>query len=275
MQMDVQDIRKVMIDEWYVDLSKQGKVTTASKVYKLMNAIMKRAIDEGIRTDNPCKIRGASNATTGRKVNIPTEAELIAISEAINPRYRVMVLVAAYGGLRWQEVTELRRKDIERRKNGDKSYYVLHIRRAVTLSRGKFVVGPTKSSSGVRDVQVVSALTPILDRYMLAKVDPHPEALLFRAAEGGRAGVHLRHDVFYNSWNPALKKALEDSEGITFHSLRHFGASKLHQSGVPMKDLMTWLGDKSIEAVKRYLHESEEIGDFVERMDGGALEKIS
>lgn len=275
MSLDVCEIKKIMIDNWYMELSKQGKVTTASKVYKLMNAIMKRAIDDGIRTDNPCKIRGASNATTGRKVSIPSADELNRIAEVINPRYRELILLAGYGGLRWGEVTELRRKDVERRKEDGVSFYVLHISRAVTLCREKFIVNRPKSTSGTRAVRIPTALTPILDRYMLSSVDAQPEALLFKAAEGGRAGEHLRHDVFYNSWRPAIAKVFKNPEGITFHSLRHFGGTNMHQSGAPMKELMSWLGDSSITAVERYLHANNRIGNYVERMDVGSLAKTS
>ena len=39
-------------------------------------------------------------------------AEVAAVAEAIAPRFKALVLISAWCGLRWGEVTELRRKDI-------------------------------------------------------------------------------------------------------------------------------------------------------------------
>jgi len=62
-------------------------------------------------------------------------------------------------------------------------------------------------------------------------------------------------------------------EGVTFHTLRHTYGSHLEMSGCSLKGIMELMGDKSIDAVKRYLHLSkdykqEAVNKLDERMFG-------
>ena len=61
-------------------------------------------------------------------------------------RHRLMVLLAAWCGLRFGELTELRRSDLDL-KNGR-----IRVRRAVVHVDGVAVVGTPKSDAGTRDV---------------------------------------------------------------------------------------------------------------------------
>ena len=63
---------------------------------------------------NPCQIPGAgSDRAKERPVASP--AEVVALVEAITPRYRAAVLLAAWCGLRRGEVLGLRRDDVDLR----------------------------------------------------------------------------------------------------------------------------------------------------------------
>ena len=63
------------------------------------------------------------------------------------PRYRLLVQLAAWCALRFGELTELRRGDVDTRAG------VIRIRRAVVLVDGRFVVKEPKSEAGIRDVK--------------------------------------------------------------------------------------------------------------------------
>ncbi len=52
------------------------------------------------------------NPRTVREPVILTVSEVAELAEKIEPNYRALVLIAAWCGLRWGEVIELRRKDI-------------------------------------------------------------------------------------------------------------------------------------------------------------------
>ena len=73
---------------------------------------------------------------------------------------RLMVLLAAWCGLRFGELTELRRSDVDL-KNGR-----IKIRRAVVRVDGKAIVGTPKSDAGTRDVAIPPHLLPM-------RQDPH------------------------------------------------------------------------------------------------------
>ena len=69
-------------------------------------------------------------------------------------KYRLMVLLAAWCALRFGELTELRRKDIDLKAG------VIHVRRGVAWVDSKPVIGKPKSDAGIRDVAIPPHLLP-------------------------------------------------------------------------------------------------------------------
>ena len=262
LDQSVESISKPQIDEWYAKLISTGKKTSASKAYKLLSAILKRASEEGKIAKNPCAIRGAHSATTGKTVDSPTADEVAAIANAISPEYKTLVLVAAYGGFRFGEVTELRRKDVYPVEKAGQVSYEFRVRRAVTYVAGSYVIGKPKSEKSSRDVPLSPALTSAINDHLFNIVPEGDESLLFPSSSGG----HLPHYVFIKAWNKALKKAGISREGITPHSLRHFAGTHYHLAGATLPELMAWLGDSSIAAVQRYLHVTDRASEIASQM---------
>jgi integrase len=261
------EIKSAEVAEWWAKSIAGGKVTSTSKAYKLLSSVMKRAVEEGLLVVNPCKVKGAQNADSGKKVTWPNPDEVSMIATAINPRYRTLVMLAAYGGLRFGEITELRRKDFKKveRIQEDGTIvlgYVISIERGVTLVNKEFLFNDPKSSAGVREVPISSQLTLMIDVH-LATVAEAPHSLVFPAASGG----NLRHDVFMNSWNPALKRCGLENSGYTPHSLRHFAGTYLAKVGANLPELKKFLGDKSTPAVMRYIHATNRNDLLAEAME--------
>jgi integrase len=263
LKSNLDTITKSEIQEWYAKLVATGKRTAASKAYKLLSAVLKRAVDDELIAKNPCNIRGAHSASTGKTVNIPTADEVIAISNAIKPRFKSMVMVAAYGGFRFSELTELRRKDVKPVETNGQVGYVIRVERAVTFSDGNFIVDKPKSEMSTRDVSMPLALTSLINEHLFKEVNDDSEALLFPADAGG----HLPHYVFIKAWNRAVKKAGITRDGITPHSLRHFAGTHYHLAGATLPELMKWLGDSSIAAVQRYLHVTNRAATIASQME--------
>lgn len=263
LKSNLEAIAKNEIQEWYADLVASGKRTAASKAYKLMSAVLKRAVDDDLIAKNPCNIRGAHSATTGKTVNIPTTDEVVAISNTIKPYFKNLVMVAAYGGFRFSEITELRRKDVKAVELNGQVSYVIHVERAVTSVDGKFVIAKPKSEKSTRDVSMPLALTSLINEHLFSQVPDDSEALLFPAPSGG----HLPHYVFIKAWGRALKKAGISREGLTPHSLRHFAGTHYHLAGATLPELMMWLGDSSISAVQRYLHVTNRASTIASQME--------
>ncbi len=84
LEVDLETITKAQVDEWYAKMISTGKKTSASKAYKLLSAVLKRAAEGGKIAKNPCGILGAQSATTGKTVDTPSADEVAAIANAIS-----------------------------------------------------------------------------------------------------------------------------------------------------------------------------------------------
>ena len=266
--VSVDRISKQMVDKLYASICRTGKLTTASKIYKLLNAIFKRAVAYGYLEENPCSIKGANNLSSRKKVTTPKAEQVFDIAEAINPRFKFLVLLCAYAGFRFGEVTELRLKDVRVLEIDGQRRYEFNVERAVTYVGKSFVIDRPKSAMSVRKVLVTGRMTPVIDEYLSALDGEGPETLLFRT-QSTKEGVdeHLRHDVVAKNWARALKRAGITEEGITFHSLRHFAGTQYHLAGAVIPDLMKWLGDSSIASIQRYLHDTDRAASVTNNME--------
>jgi integrase len=272
--LNVEDIDSPMISEWWVDQIRDGKKTQPSKAYKLLSAVLKRAAGEKLIPVNPCMVKGATSAITGKQVQTPTPDDLALVAAHINPRYKKLVILAAYGGFRFGEITELRRRDVALTDRNGVPAYEISVTRAVTLVRdmnGKYVhlVGKPKSEAGSRVVKITSKLTPMIDE-LLSEIGAADDSLLFPAKIGPAgargANTHQRHDVFMNSWRPALKRAGIEAKKYAPHGLRHFAGTYLHRAGANIPELKAWLGDSTTTAVMRYIHPTDRGDQLVEMM---------
>lgn len=252
----IEEISAAQVSEWWAESISTGKKTAASKAYKLLSASLRRAVGEKVITSNPCMVKGAQSAVSGKKVLIPSLEEVGLIAQHINPRYSRLVILMAFGGFRFGEATELRRKDVNETVVNETRTFVFSVERAVTLvgtelGKGYHLVDKPKSDAGVREVTVSSMLAPMVES-ILGDLDEDTDSLLFpRASDTNR---HVRHDVFMNSWRPALVRAGIPAGKYSPHSLRHFAGSHLHLAGANIPELKQWLGDKSTAAVMRYVH---------------------
>jgi integrase len=265
--LPLSEINKKRIDTLFSKLRSEGKKTTAAKIYKLLNAIFRRAVDYGYVAANPCSIKGANSLTTGKPVNIPTVAEVWAIADLLPPKLRMMVLMCAYGGFRFGEVTELRVGDLKLVEQDGTRQYIVSVSRAVTLVGRAFVVNKPKSAMSTRSVVLTQGLTGEIGDYLYKHVEAHDSALLFpRSEEVDGRDIHLRHDVMSKKFTKVLRTLGIDGQGITFHSLRHFAGTQFNKSGATYAELMAWMGDSSIASIQRYLHVTGEAGQIANRM---------
>ena len=170
--------------------------------------------------------------------------EVAALAAAIDPRYRALVLLAAYSGLRAGELAALRRKHVDL------------LRRTVTVVEqvqrigGEFVVLPPKSAAGRRSVALPTLVATALQEHLAAFGEPGPEGLVFAAPGGG----FLRPENFRNRcWLPAVKTA--GVAPLRLHDLRHTCASLAIAAGADVKVLQRMLGHASAAlTLDRYGH---------------------
>ncbi|MGW3692141.1 tyrosine-type recombinase/integrase, partial [Streptomyces sp. NPDC005125] len=72
---------------------------TVVKAYQVLRAIMNTAVDDELVRRNPCRVKGADRYDVPERP-VLTVAEVYAVADAMAPRYRLLVLLAAFTTLR-------------------------------------------------------------------------------------------------------------------------------------------------------------------------------
>jgi integrase len=220
--------------------------TQPGAAYRLARAILNTAVDDGLIRSNPCRVKGAGRERSPeRPIAMPDEVYRIA--EAIDPRYRPMVHLAAYCSLRFGELAGLQRHRV------DLLHRTIRVEEsAVELSSGKTVFGPPKTDAGRRIVSIPEHLVAILDTYLAEHVGPDVDALVFTSPEGHP----LRRTKFRPRWIAACEAA--GISGLHFHDLRGSGSTWAAHEGATVRELMARLGHTTPNMAMRYQHATQE-----------------
>lgn len=220
--------------------------TWVAHAYSLLRAIMNSAYRDDLIQANPCRIERAGSSKKIHRTKPATLQELEVIAEAVPPRYRAMILLAAWCAMRFGELTELRRKDI------DVEAGVVFVQRGVVHVDGASIVGEPKTEAGIRRIHIPPHVLPAVLDHLDQHVEPDQEALLFPAKQGGHMVVGTLYKVYY----PARAKA--GRPDLRFHDLRHTGATLFAGTGATLADLMGRLGHTTPAAAMIYQHAAEE-----------------
>jgi integrase len=238
-RLDVLTVR-----EWLARLHREGDVTptTIAKAYRLLRRILAVAVEAGYLPRNPCTIKGAGveRAREMRHVSVP---ELLRLAGLVPDRYRTMVLLAGFGGLRWGELVGLRRRHVEL------ADATVTVAGQVTEVGGRFIAGPPKTSAGLRTVPLPVVVTTALVEHLDRHAQPGPDGLLFATA----TGRYLQRSNFSRQvWQPTVARA--GLAGLRFHDLRHTAATLAATAGATTRELMERLGHSTPAMALRYQH---------------------
>jgi integrase len=216
------------------------KPVMRSHAYGLLHAAIATAVTDGLIAANPCHIPRAGSAKRRREPVILTVAEVAELADTIRPeRMRALVLISAWCGLRWGEVTELRRKDIS------EGAQIITASRGVTHRDGVCRVDTPKSGNG-RAVVVPPHIRADIAHHIEAFVAEDAEALLFSPPRGG---CHLNDKTFRHHFMPALDAI--GRNGVRIHDLRHFAGTQAARVG-NLVETMGRLGHSTVTASLRY-----------------------
>ena len=241
----LKSITSETVGDWYADLDRT-RPTLRAHSYGLLRTILGSAVMDEKIPANPCHIRGAGNTKRAKKIKPATLVELEQITAAMPPKYRPMVLLSSWCGLRFGEVIELRRKDLDL-TNG-----IIHVRRGVVRADGQTIVGTPKSEAGSRDVAIPPHLIPMLREHVGSNISGGRDGLLFPAADGRS---HLAPSTLYRVFYPAREAAGRGD--LRWHDLRHTGAVLAAQTGATLAELMGRLGHSTPAAALRYQHAAQ------------------
>ncbi len=230
----------VVVREWHAAAMRGGGGRTSiAQSYRFLRAVMNGAVREGAVPRNPCQIAGAGS-DRAKERPVATPAQVAALVEAVTPRYRAAVLLAAWCGLRRGEVMGLHREDV------DLVSGTVRVRRnRVELDSGEAFDADPKTEAGKRTVAVPPHVLPVLRAHMGEWAGPVRVFV-------GRDGAPMRGNAVSRAFCRA--RAQVGMDDFTFHDMRHTGQTLAASTGATIKDLMRRLGHASTVAAYRYMH---------------------
>ena len=137
------DIRQLVSE-----LLGEGKApATVHKVYQITNLIFRQAVNDGKLARTPVRGVDLPSLRGQDEMRFLTADEVATLADAIEPRFRGMVSLAAYGGLRLGEICGLvADQDLDFLRG------TVTVRRTLTDLRGQVSLGPTKTRASRRTV---------------------------------------------------------------------------------------------------------------------------
>jgi integrase len=241
----VATIRPPDVRTWFAKLGTKTGPTAKAHSYQLLRTIMHTAVGDELIAANPCRIKGAGSTKRAVKIVPATLSELETLVTGMPGKYQLMTLFAAWCGLRFGELTELRRGDV------DVANSVVHVRRGVVkIEGGREVKGP-KSEAGKRSVNIPPHLMPAVKAHLKEHAQVGESGLLFPARHGEQIAPSTLYKVYY----PARRKA--GRPDLRFHDLRHTGAVLAASTGATLAELMARLGHSTPGAALRYQHAAQ------------------
>ena len=242
------DITADDIDDWYAKLLPHAPTRRAHAYCAAVDHHAQRQHGPP-SADSGLPVQGRARPTVIHRTFEPkpaTPQQIATIVENMPDKYRALILLAAWCGLRWGEVSELRRKDL------DLASMSVRVERAVVWRKGQPTVGTPKSRAGVRTIALPPNLRPALRRHLAEHAMPGPDGLLFPNA--ARTG-HLHVNTLSKTYHRARRVA--GRPDLRVHDLRHSAATMAAQAGATLAELMARMGHSTAKAALVYQHVAE------------------
>ena len=244
----LRELTPAMVRSWHAALVRRKTPTRSTTVAVLLRSICKTAHADGLITANPVGSTRLSRTAPQVEPKILTPAEVFKLADAVGEHYqggyRALVLIAAFCGLRWGEVTALRRTDVAPDAET--------IRVAGAVGHHGGCRTDTPKGGKPRRVPVPEDIRPDLLAHLDAHVGPDAKALLFASPSQHGCG-HLLDSTFHRgAWSPALTAVGLD--GVRVHDLRHTAGTLNITAGATLKESMALLGHASVAASLTYQH---------------------
>ena len=241
---------------------------SVSQAYRTLNRVLSAAVDNELLGRNP--LGGVKPPRVETKpMRFLSHDEVATLAATIDTRYRALVLVASYGGLRAGELMALRAKNVDLLR-----HTITVVEQAQYIS-GSHVVSSPKTSAGRRSIALPKTVMTVLEEHLAAYAEPGADGRVFPAPTGGfRRLENFRKRV----WQPAVAAA-----GLTplrIHDLRHTCASLAIAAGADVKVLQRMLGHASAAlTLDRYGHllpgQAQSVADRLDEMARSAVPTVT
>lgn len=246
------------VSAWVVKKNSEMSAASVRKAAHVLIRLLDMAVSQGLLRANPAaSVRLPSEDRHEQRFLTQTEA--LRLSESIAPRFKVMVLVAVFGGLRFGELGGLMRKHVNPMKN------TVSVKQTLVEVGGHSSFGPPKTKTSIRTVTLPRSVMAQLVEHMETYTGPEPDALVFTGSKGQPV---LRTWFYRHYYQPATVTA--GLEGLRFHDLRHTFVALWVSLGRNPKEVSKAAGHSSVAfTLDRYGHLYDEDSEgLADELDG-------
>jgi integrase len=263
------------IDKALAAYSETGAAASSvARAYRMLRRMLNVAVDRDLILKSP--MRGVRAPRVPRQeMRFLSADELERLASAIDPRYRSLILVAGWGGLRWGELAGLRMGDVD--------HDARRVRVTGQLSTDGRTWKPETKTSGRRTVDLpASVMVELQNAEIPGRSCPDDIEEPSRVSGQQRryqtddyvwtqpAGGGLNHSNFRRRyWLPAVTAA--GLSPLRIHDLRHTSVALAIAAGAHPAEIQAQLGHTSI---KTTLDEYGHILPSSQRQVAERLEKV-
>ncbi len=245
------EVSNAAVRTWLATTVERGaSPATARKCHNALSQMMRAAVSDRRIAFNPC-LDVPLPAEDTHEQRFLSAAEVATLAACIDQRFKALVLLGAYGGLRFGELAGLRRGRVDLLRGR------VNVTETLTDVNGRLAFGPPKTKRSRRTVPLPRRIVRELENHFECYVGPEADALAFT----GHKGAPLRRAGFRRLWwQPAVAEA--GLEPFKFHELRHSFVALWVDAGANVKEVSVRAGHSSVAfTLDRYGHLYEDRSD--------------
>jgi len=234
-RIQIGNLTRLKVQEWATALP--GAPATVRKTVNVLSGALRFAVEDGRLPSNPAQrlklpkvVKSAKRYLSHEQVAALAHA-VGELSDGFQHGYHLAVLVLAYCGLRWGELSGLRVRDVDLAKRR------MTIRQTVVADRGYQRIEAPKDYEH-RSIPIPQFLCRPLASQIAGRGPDEP------VFYGIRTKTWLRNHVFRVGWFDPAATAV-GLKGLTPHELRHTAASLAVSAGANVKAVQRILGHAS------------------------------
>ncbi|MGH2754175.1 MAG: tyrosine-type recombinase/integrase, partial [Actinomycetota bacterium] len=252
-------IRPAEVRAWNVALQDDGLAPgTIAGVYRTFSRIMKTAVIDGLISRSPSIGIDLPKQTSHEEMRFLEPAQVEALADSIERRFKTLIFTASYTGMRWGELAALKVPRLNLLKG------TVEVAESLSEVNGHLHTQPPKTGRS-RTISLPRSLCEMIGEHLGHY--PSEAGFVFSSSEG----KPLRRNFYGRNFLPALVKSGLDPDLCVcdkrrgcdlrhrplyrFHDLRHTCAALLIAQGAHPKEIQERLGHSTITLTfDRYGH---------------------
>lgn len=248
--LPVSGVKRAHVRDWVAGMTDRDKplaARTVRRAHFVLQAILELAVDDKLIARNPARGIKTLPAIRYRKNVYLTYEQVESVAAAADrhhlvehrDKYGFVIYIAAYMGLRWNEIATLRADDVD-------------------LKARRVRIRAEVSKNG--EERSVGYPAFMHDRF---------RELVLAADPDGPVIPSMRSPKTEESWFMSVRKRAKLTEGFRFHDLRHSAASFAVSEGASVKVVQNMLGHSSASVTLDIYADlfSTDVDDVAERID--------